>query len=976
MSEARSGSGKPGAVFPTGGGELGDLIRGFDWAATSLGPIAGWPQSLKTTTNMLLLSPVPIVLLWGNDGIMIYNDAYSVFAGSRHPQLLGSKVREGWAEVADFNDNVMKVGLAGGTLAYKDQELTLFRHGRPEQVWMNLDYSPVLDESGRPAGVMAIVVDTTERVLTDRRLRDSEARFRALTNATSDIVYRMSADWKEMRALAGRGLLADRESPSIAWLDEYILAEDQPYVLAVIQEAMRTKTVFQLEHRVRRTDGSTGWMFSRAVPLIDEQGEIVEWFGAATDVTEQRRAEARREALVRLTEEIQRLDDPVDIAFAGSRILGETLGVSRVGYGTVDPMDDSLTVAKDWNAPGVESIAGTLNLRDFGSFVEDLKLGKFIAIGDVTLDPRTVSAADALIARSARSFVNVAVVEQNEAVAVFYVNDAQVRDWPAEERSLIREVAARTRTAIERRRAERKFQDLAELLETQVEQRTRERDRVWKNTQDLSVVIDAEGRFVAVNPATTTILGWSEGEMLGRSLFDFILPDDLGDTRQAFERARREALPTFQNRHRHKGGGFRWISWVAAPDQDLVYASGRDITAEKEAADALAISEEALRQAQKMEAVGQLTGGLAHDFNNILAGISGSLELMQTRLVQGRIGDLDRYLTAASGATRRAAALTHRLLAFSRRQTLDPKPTNINRLVSGMEELIRRSVGPEIAIETVAAGGLWNTLVDAGQLENSLLNLCLNARDAMPDGGQLTIETCNRWLDDRAARERDLPPGQYVSLCVSDTGSGMPPDVVARAFDPFFTTKPIGQGTGLGLSMVYGFARQSGGQVRIYTELGVGTMVCIYLPRHLGDMDEPVSGPAATEAPHVSTAGHTVLVVDDEPLVRLLVTEVLEELGYSSLEAADAQGGLKILETSARIDLLITDVGLPHGMNGRQLADAARQLRPDLKVLFITGYAENALLNHGHLERGMHAMTKPFTMEALARRLREMISDR
>ena len=973
MKKARSENGDLNVVFPVGGGELGELIRGFDWAATSLGPISKWPQSLKTATNLLLLSPVPIVLLWGEDGVMIYNDAYSVFAGSRHPALLGSKVREGWAEIADFNDNVMKVGLAGRTLAYKDQELTLVRHGRPAPVWMNLDYSPVLDESGRPGGVIAIVVETTEKVLADRALRDSEARFRALTTATSDVVYRMSADWKEMRELDGRGLLSDTDDPSIAWMEEYLFPEDQAAIQAVIDEAVRTKGIFQMEHRVRQADGATGWTFSRAVPVLDAAGEIIEWFGTATDVTGRRRAETRREALVHLTEEIQRLDDPVEIAFVASRILGEALGVSRVGYGTVDPADDSFVVARDWNAPGVQSIAGTLDLRDFGSFVDDLKLGKFVVIGDATQDPRTKEAADALIARHARSFVNVAVVEQDKAVAVFYVNDAKVRDWRPEELGLIREVAARTRTAIERQRAERKFQDLAGQLESLVEERTRERDRVWRNTQDLNAIFDADGRYVAVNPATTTILGWSEADLIGRSAFDLILPEDLQATLEAFAHVKREAIPAFENRVRGKNGGYRWISWVAAPDQDLVYASGRDITAEKEAADALALSEETLRQAQKMEAVGQLTGGLAHDFNNILAGISGSLELMQTKLGQGRVGDLDRYLGLALGATRRAAALTHRLLAFSRRQTLDPKPTNINRLVAGMEELIHRSVGPEIAIVTVAAAGLWNTLVDAGQLENALLNLCLNARDAMPDGGKLTIETANHDLDGQAARESNLPPGQYVTLCVRDTGTGMAANVVARAFDPFFTTKPIGQGTGLGLSMVYGFARQSGGQAGIETELGKGTTVCICLPRHAGEADEPVSAPAA--APRAAATGRTVLVVDDEPLVRLFVTEVLDDLGYATLEAEDAQGGLDILRTDARIDLLVSDVGLPNGMNGRQLADAARELRPGLKVLFVTGYAENALLSQGHLGPGMQVMTKPFTMEELAGRLRDSMGE-
>jgi signal transduction histidine kinase/CheY-like chemotaxis protein len=386
----------------------------------------------------------------------------------------------------------------------------------------------------------------------------------------------------------------------------------------------------------------------------------------------------------------------------------------------------------------------------------------------------------------------------------------------------------------------------------------------------------------------------------------------------------------------------------------------------------LMAAEETLRQAQKMEAVGQLTGGLAHDFNNILAGISGSLELMQTRLAQGRVSELDRYLNGAQGALKRAAGLTQRLLAFSRRQTLDPKPTDLNRLVAGMQDLIGRSVGPAVQVETAGAGGLWTTYVDQSQLESALLNLCINARDAMPDGGKLTIETGNRWLDDRAARERGLSPGQYVSLCVSDTGTGMPQDVIDRAFDPFYTTKPIGQGTGLGLSMVYGFAGQSNGAARIYSEVGKGTMVCLCLPRHRGEALTAEDVPEAVELP-MSTANETILVVDDEPLVRMVAVEILEELGYRVLEAEDGPAALKVLRTSGQIDLLVTDVGLPNGMNGRQVADAARAERPGLQVLFITGYAENAVLNHGHLDQGMHVMTKPFVADTFGRRVKELV---
>ena len=403
---------------------------------------------------------------------------------------------------------------------------------------------------------------------------------------------------------------------------------------------------------------------------------------------------------------------------------------------------------------------------------------------------------------------------------------------------------------------------------------------------------------------------------------------------------------------------------------------GLNLTLEARVAEAVGqrvAAEAALRQAQKMEAIGQLTGGIAHDFNNLLTGIIGSLEMLNTRIAQGRIDEVGRYVVAARGAARRAATLTHRLLAFARRQPLDPKPTDANRLAAGMEELIRRTVGPAVAVEVVGAAGLWATLVDPNQLENALLNLCINARDAMPGGGRLTIETANRWLDERAAQERELPPGQYVSLCVSDTGTGMPPEVAARVFDPFFTTKPAGQGTGLGLSMIHGFARQSGGQVRVHTEVGQGTTMCLYLPRHHGPRGEAEASAELAEAPR-APAGETVLVVDDEPTVRMLVADVLSELGYAAVEAGDGASGLAVLRSERRLDLLVTDVGLPGGMNGPQLAEAARAARPGLPVLFITGYAENALAGNGQLEPGMRVMTKPFSVDALARRIRDMLA--
>ena len=512
--------------------------------------------------------------------------------------------------------------------------------------------------------------------------------------------------------------------------------------------------------------------------------------------------------------------------------------------------------------------------------------------------------------------------------------------------------------------------------------------------QEGAVTLAEDGTVLYCNHRLADLLGMAHERVIGQSLLPHALPEEAGSFERLLANARTDrsrSEVTFRT-----AGGTEvpvYVSLSPLQGEDgstLLCGVLTDLTEQKihlrELAEANARLqgeiagrervEEALRQSQKMEAVGQLTGGLAHDFNNLLTGVTGSLELLQARIAQGRMEDVDRYVGAAQGAAKRAASLTQRLLAFSRRQTLDPRPTNLNRLVAGMEELVRRTVGPGIAVETVAAqaaGGLWLTLVDQGQLENALLNLCINARDAMPDGGRITIETANKWLDERTARGRELPPGPYVSLCVSDTGTGMTPEMSARAFDPFFTTKAIGQGTGLGLSMIYGFARQSGGQVWICSEVGQGTAMCLYLPRHFGVEDAAVMPPEPAEAPPAGQ-GETVLVVDDEPTVRMLVTEVLDDLGYTAIEAEDGAAGLRVLQSDARIDLLVTDVGLPGGLNGRQVADAARVARPDLKVLFITGYAENAVLSHAHLAPGMHVLTKPFAMETLANRIKELIA--
>ena len=522
----------------------------------------------------------------------------------------------------------------------------------------------------------------------------------------------------------------------------------------------------------------------------------------------------------------------------------------------------------------------------------------------------------------------------------------------------------------------RKLADqLAELnatLAQRVEEKTRERDRIWNVSQDLLVVADRNGIWQTVNPAWTRTLGWSEAELLNRTSEWLEHPDDNGITRAQVRKLGADGTTVrFESRFRHQDGSYRWLSWTGGSDRDRIYAVARDVTAEKAAAERLRATEEALLQSQKMEAVGQLTGGIAHDFNNLLTGIVGSLDLLQTRLNQGRSDNVARYINAAMTSANRAAALTHRLLAFARRQPLIPKSVDVNQLVVSLEDLLRRTIGETIDLQIVAAADLWSTLCDPNQLESALLNLAINARDAMPDGGRLTIATSNARLDSVTAETPALSPGDYVCITVTDTGVGMSAEVAARAFDPFFTTKPIGQGTGLGLSMIYGFARQSNGHVTIDSKIGQGTRVRLYLPRHHGDIAASQAS-AARMAEHAAT-GETVLVIEDEPVVRSVVLEMLAEQGYRTLEAVDGPSGLKILRSDQRIDLLVTDVGLP-GMNGRQVADQARESRPDLKILFITGYAESVAMADGFLQPGMEMITKPFDLDHLAQRIRAMIS--
>ncbi|WP_413247023.1 PAS domain S-box protein [Sphingomonas sp. 1P06PA] len=794
------------------------MIATRDWSQTPLGPIGQWAECLRTATAILLRSPVPIVMLWGSEGVMLYNDAYSGFAGGRHPQLLGSNVREGWPEVADFNDNVMKVGLAGGTLRYRDQELTLHRNGRPEQVWMDLDYSPVIDAFGDPAGVICFLAETTERVAAERR---------------SDF-------------------------------------------------------------------------------------------------------------LLSLADSLRPLSTAAEITSVAADRLGVHLSANRVFYAEI--ADGTMTVSRDF-VDGVSSIVGEHSLEAFGpDLLNAYREGTPIVMRDVPGDERLNEEARAgLRTREVGAFIDVVLFRDERQVGLLAVQSATPRDWTASEQSLIEEAAERVKVAVERARAER--------------------DRLWTLSQDMFARADFTGMMSAVSPAWQTILGWNETELLTRGYATFMHPEDMPPTLAAIEKMGETGLPTrFENRIATKDGSWKHIEWTVAPEPDGLnfVAVGRDLSETKAREAELELARDALRQSQKMEAMGSLTGGVAHDFNNLLTPIIGSLDM----LVRKELGDERerRLINGALQSAERAKTLVQRLLAFARRQPLRSTAVDIPVLVNEMAGLIGSTVGPAIDVQVDLAADLAPAQADANQLEMALLNLAVNARDAMPHGGQLTITACRESV--RAPQAGGLKLGHYIRLSVRDTGVGMDEATLIRAVEPFFSTKGIGKGTGLGLSMVHGLAAQLGGGVTIESQLGEGTTVALWLPVSA----EPImveSGPA--DRASKSFGRGTALLVDDEELVRMSTAEMLHDLGFEVVEVSNAQEALRLLQNGEMPDLLITDHLMP-GMTGADLAHEARAMDPGLAVLIVSGYAEV-----DGIDPDLPRLTKPFRNADLAASIAELL---
>ena len=923
-------------------GELGALIARHDWSATSLGAIDTWPQSVRSTVSLILHTPFPITTMWGEEGVMIYNSGYADIARDKHPALLGIGVREAWPETSGFNDHCMQVCMAGKTLHYEDQELTLHRNGRDEQIWFNLHYSPIIGEDNVPVGVMAMVEDTSDDVRVERFLKSEHTRLQAMFDQAPGFMAMLEGPQHRfvhvnqaylalvnrrdvVRKTVGEALPEAVAQGFVGLLDS-LYASGDAYA--------GTATPFSVD--------AVGELPAREVyvdfvyqPMRDAAGAVYGIFVQGADVSGRVLAEH---------------------AMRASETLFRTLAQALPNQVWSAPPDGVL----DWYNERVYSYSG---YRE-----GDLDDGRWTGM----VHPDDLGVAGAAWAHSLASGSTYEVefrLRDRDGNYRWHLGRAlPIRD---EAGAITRWVG--TNTDIEdQKAAARALGSLNDTLAEQVSQRTAERDRIWRLSTELMLVADFESNIVAVNPAFTTVLGWSEAKLIGSPFMALVHPDDVEATlREVGGLSEGQTTFSFENRYRHRDGSYRTLAWSAAPDASFIHAVARDVTAEREAAAAMQRTEQALQQSQKMETIGKLTGGVAHDFNNLLQVIAGNLQLLGTDVATNPRA-LRRVDNAMAGVLR-GAKLASQLLAFGRRQALEPKAVRIGRNIAAMDDMLRRALGEEIELETVVQAGLWNAFVDISQVENAVLNLCINARDAMDGVGKLTVEVGNAMLDDEyAMAQPDVTPGQYVMIAVSDTGSGMPAEVIAQAFEPFFSTKPEGKGTGLGLSMVYGFAKQSGGHVKIYSEVGFGTTVKMYLPRSLEAED--ALDPVDLRQPTGGT--ETILVAEDDEGVRETVVELLGELGYRVLKAPDAASALAIVSSGIPIDLLFTDVVMPGPLRSPDLARKAREAIPNLAVLFTSGYTENAIVHGGRLDPGVELLGKPYTRAALASKIRHVLANR
>ncbi|QAY77352.1 PAS domain S-box protein [Sphingosinicella sp. BN140058] len=804
--------------------------------------------------------------------------------------------------------------------------------------------SPIRNEAGEPVGTIIEARNVAAEHARDAAIGEAEDRYRLVAQATNDAIWDwdLATDhirWNEaVQTLFGYA--ADSVGPNGRWWKDTIHPDDRGRVVESIQAVIDgVADSWNAEYRFRRADGSYADILDRGAVLRNGTGRACRMIGAMLDLSERKAVEtALKESEARL----QAIADSIDQMIWATR---------------ADGYHDYFN-SRWYEFTGVP--AGSTEGAGWNNIFHPEDRDRAWAVWQHSL-------------------------ETGEPYHIEYRlrhRSGEYR-WVLGRAQPVRDAAGRitrwygTCTDIHDLRVARdQLRAMTTTLEQRVAERTADRDRIWRLSTDLMLVAGFDATISAVNPAWTTLLGWSEEELIGRSFLDLVHPDDREATLAEAGRLS-DGLTTlrFENRYRRRDGSYAWLSWTAVPDTQFIHAVARDIDAEKQAAEELARAQEALRQSQKMESVGQLTGGIAHDFNNLLTVVTGNIDMAKRALDAAGAPDprARRALENAMKGAERAAALTQRLLAFSRRQPLAPKPLDVDKLVVGMSDLLNRALGETVQLEIVTSPGLWRVEADPNQLESAVLNLAVNARDAMPEGGQLTIETANARLDEEySAQHAEVAPGQYVVIAVTDTGEGMGRETIERVFEPFFTTKEVGKGTGLGLSMVYGFVKQSGGHVKIYSELGHGTTVKIYLPRLMNDVGA-AEETSLTSGLEVSREAETILVVEDDDDVRAYTVECLRELGYRVLEAHDGPSALRLLERQDRpIDLLFTDVVMP-AMSGRELVEIARGRQPDLTVLYTSGYTRDAIVHGGRLDPGVEMIAKPFTYAALSQKVRDML---
>lgn len=829
--------------WPIGGGETGKLVRAFNWTQTSLGPISEWPPHLRIKVNSIVNSPIPQVLMWGDDHVMIYNDGYVEIAGGYHPRALGGRVPDIWPEIWDWNRKILEAGFRGEVQSFRDQPMVLNRAGSPETVIFDLFYTPIYDECGKVDGVLCTVLENTEKFTAQNALAESRSELVRLTNALPilvgfidhNLIYRFAND-AYMEWFGRNPVEVVGSSVSDIISPEYLEKR-----LPLLKRALAGETIVT-DSPILRPDGKTRHAETRYVPRKTDKG-VEGIYVLIIDVDDRKRSElelARSNGRFRAA--VDAMHGVLWTNSADGRMVGEQPGWATLtgqsfdeyqGYGWADavhPEDSASTVAA-WNAAVAEK----------RTFVHEHRVRRHDGVW--------------------RSFLirAVPIISETGEIDEWVGVHTDITDQRDAERTLLERSYDLERQVLHRQRAEEQLRQLNDNLESRVAEEIEERQR----------------------------------------------------------------------------------------------------------------TEAKLQRSQKLETIGKLTGGVAHDFNNLLQVVAGNLQLLM-KDVSGN-ERAERRVTNALAGVNRGAKLASQLLAFGRRQALDPKVINIGRFVQGMDDLLRRSLGEAIEIETVIAGGLWNCLVDPTNVENALLNLAINARDAMDGTGKLTIEVGNAFLDDDYARAHDeVAPGQYVVLSVTDTGSGIPAEILDQVFEPFYSTKEEGKGTGLGLSMVHGFVRQSGGHIKLYSEVGHGTTVKMYLPRAAQKEDREVtvqSGP-------IVGGTETILVVEDDDEVRETVVETLTDLGYKVLKAPNADAALNVIEAGIAIDLLFTDVVMPGTLKSPELAKKARERQPDLAVLYTSGYTENSIVHGGRLDPGVELLSKPYTREALARKLRHVLANR